>query len=62
MNRTVYAVVAEDSFLEDFAAVFDDQTQAEVFAETISNDPDFDCGKYVVVPATLTGTMLEQTQ
>lgn len=45
--RTMYAVVEQDGFVNDCAALFDDETHAETHAEMMSNDSDYD-GKYVV--------------
>lgn len=49
MNRTMYAVVEENDFIENMAAMFDDQTHAETHAEMMSSDSDYD-GTYIVVP------------
>ena len=44
-----YAVVAEDANgVEDFTAIFDDETVAEEWCEKINDDPDYGC-RHVVV-------------
>jgi hypothetical protein len=59
-KRTMYAVVEENSFVQDAAAMFDDQTHAETHAEMMSNDSDYD-GRYRVVPVDVdANTIIEQ--
>jgi hypothetical protein len=61
MNRTMYAVVLEDCFVQDAAALFDDQTHAETHAESMTDDPDYD-GRYRVVPVWVDGNAIVEQE
>lgn len=60
INR--YAVVATECDVSDFAAIFDDETQADEYAAKISGDPDFDRCDYAVVLIRLDADTIEEEE
>jgi hypothetical protein len=58
MTRTMYAVVQNESFIDEAIAFFDDVTHAEIYAEQETNDIDRD-GTYIVVPVTVKTAFIE---
>ncbi len=49
----MFAVVAAEAFINDAAALFNDEAQAEEYAAKLSNDPDFHGCEYAVVVVTI---------